>query len=202
MTDYYISADTFIRLAGVAIQSDEKPNTKYELRCVRIEQEGGVAIALASYTKMFVGECLTECGEDGVVNVTIHPELMAVAEAEAEQSGKLHIQQLPGWTIARGVVTGRMFPLNAELPGDWPDWRGLIPTVTPAKSDGAFTFSGYDVGRMGQSAPSGVFVLPRHVTRGVPVLVRDLTDTNWFGVFLTRKDEAIKPAEIPEWLAK
>jgi hypothetical protein len=202
MTDFYISAETFVRLSGVALQPDDKPNTQYQLACVRIEQQGGVAIALASYTKMFVGECLQESGEDGVVNVTIHPELLAIAKAEAEQSGKLHIQQAPGWTIARGVVTGRMFPLNAEVPGEWPDWRGLIPTVMPSKSNGAFVFSGYHISRMGASAPSGSFVLPRHVDHEQPVLVRDSVDPNWFGLFLVGTKEKHAPAEVPEWLVQ
>lgn len=205
MTEYTIKAETFLRLAHAALQPGEESKNKYasSLRVVRIEQNGGVAIALASYGKIIVGECLPECGDDGMINITIDPALMTLAEAEARQDGVIHINQVPGWTVARTIVTERMYPMNAEVVGDWPDWRLLVPDHQPTKNNGAFGFHSEHIARMGRTSPSGSFVLPKCADKNVTVLVRDKDDPNWFGMFLTTDPltkQDFVPAEIPDFL--
>jgi len=207
MTEFIINADTYLRLSKIALQPDEQHTkdgnvTPFDtsLRSVRIEQDGGVALAVATCGKLLAVECLSDCGDDGVLNVTIDPKLIAIAQAELEQSGSLIIKQAPGWTIARGSATGTMYPLNAEIIGEWPNWRDLIPARQPAKNNGAFVFDGQWIGRMGASAPSGIFVLPRCSNVDAAVVVRDTIDPNWMGVFLiSDRENKQEPAEVPAW---
>ena len=200
MTQFIISAATFIRLSSAALKADET-HTKYEtvMRAIRIENRGGVSLAIATCGMLIAIECLTECNEDGEVTIRIDDAMMALARDEAEQDGSLMITQAPGWTIAKGTVTERMYPLNAEIQGDWPDWRSIVPLTQPTKSNTAFILSAGWLARLTEAAPSQIIVLPRHVDASVPIVVGDKNDPNWIGVILPGKGDN-KPAEIPDWL--
>lgn len=201
MANFTISADIFLRLSAVALQSEET-HTKFAdvMRAIRIENNAGVSLAIATCGQVIAIECLEESGEDGEVTIRIDDAMMTLARDEAAQNGSLIIIQAPGWTIAKGSVTGRMYPLNAEVPGEWPDWRGVVPALQPSKNNGAFVFGAEWLGRLAKAAPSGVIVLPKFADLDTPVVVNDLNDPNWIGIILLGKQGGKKPAEIPDWV--
>jgi hypothetical protein len=201
MSNFIISAETFIRLSSVALKADENHDKYAEvMRAIRIENHSGVSVAVATCGKLVAVECLAECDEDGEVTVRIDDAMMTLAREEAKQDGSLTITQAPGWTVAKGTVTGRMYPLNAEVPGDWPDWRGVIPAMQPSKNNGAFAFGAEWLERLAHCSPSGVIVLPKFADLDTPVIVNDLNDTNWIGIILLGKQAGKIPAEIPDWV--
>lgn len=203
MTDYRINPDVFLRLATASLQSDEK-HEKYGnmIRGVRIETRDGVALAVSTCGPIIVVECLEESGEDGNVTITNDPRMIELAEAEAAASGMLMITQAPGWTVVRGLETGKMLPINGEIIGDWPDWRALMPTVLPSKNNGAFVLSAAWLTRIASAAPSGTIVLPKFADKSQPLIIRDLNDNAWLALVLMAHHDNGKDypsAEIPEW---
>lgn len=203
MTDYKINPDVFVRLATASLQSDEK-HDKYDaiIRGVRIECRDGVALAVASCGPIIVVECIEESGEDGTVTITNDPRMMELAEAEAAASGMLMITQAPGWTVVRGLETGKMLPINGEIVGDWPDWRALMPGELPSKNNGAFVLVASWLSRIASASPSGTIVLPKFADKKQPLVIRDLNDDNWIALVLMahhNDNNDYAPAEIPEW---
>jgi len=200
MSIFKISADIFLRLSAVSLKADEHHAQFAEtMRGIRVENRGGVSVAVATCGRLIAVECLSECDDDGEVTIRIDNAMLALARDEAQQNGSLMITQAPGWTIAKGSTTERMYPLNAEIPGDYPDWRGVIPQAQPLKSNTAFILSAGWLARLAEAAPSQSIVLPKHVDVATPIVVCDKNDPNWVGIVLPGKGEN-KPAEIPDWL--
>lgn len=202
--EFKIDAGIYLRLCTAALQPDES-NTKHNeaIRSVRIEYRDGVGIAVASCGKLLVAECLSEAGENGEVNITIDPALQTLAIAERDASGMLIITQAPGWTVARGIETGKMLPMNAEIAGEWPDWRALVPRLLPSKNTGSFVLSSHVLQRIAAASPSGQIVLPKFADKSQPILMRDEIDPNWLALmFLNNGGRSDLPpyAEIPEWV--
>jgi len=201
MTQFAISCELYLRLAGMALQPDE--NNRQVLRCVRIEHRAGVALAVASNAFALAGEymgALAEGEPDGAVNIVIDPALQALATQSLD--GDLIINQAPGWTVIT-TSDGVMFPGNGELPGDYPDWRALVPGDLPTKNNGCFCFSGALLSRLCKTAPCGVIRCARNIDMSQPTIVRDIKDENWFGIFFVSdggKEQSFKPATIPDFL--
>lgn len=199
--EFKIDPEIYLRLAAVSVQPDEEH--KAVARSVRIEHHNGKIIAIASNGKFLCGELLGECDDEGAVNVTNDPELRKIAEAEVAASGVLLISQVAGWTVARGGETGKMYALNAEVEGEYPDWRALVPTTKPTKPNGVIAFFPYVMKRIADASPSGVIVFPEVIDITQPVLIRDKTDPNWFGLYLLTdapNKQTFKAATVPDWL--
>lgn len=197
---FTIPCELYTRLAGVAIQPDEETN-RPTLRSVRIEHLNGRCVAIASNAMILAGEFITDHDEpDGGVNVTIDPALVALA-AQAPDAN-LIVNQAPGWTVIT-TSDGMMFPGNGEVPGEYPEWRGLIPTELPTKNNGCFSFSGRQMARLCASSPSGRIRCARNIDMAQPTIVRDVHDENWFGIFMCSEADGkqeYKPATVPEFL--
>lgn len=204
MTDYVIPCETFVRLAHVAMQLDEQTQRPF-LRCVRIEYFKENLIAVSCCERLLAGEFIGHApGEDNSsVCITIDPALLELVKLGAANSENLIITQAPGWTIAR-LSGGRMHAMNAEIDGSqWPDWHSLIPRELPKKNEGCFSFSGEMIYRLSKSSPSGSFYCPKYVDKNQPVIVRDIRDDTWFGLFLVSEGDYRQnhgPAEVPDWL--
>lgn len=202
MTTFTIPCELYTRLAGVAIQPDEETN-RPTLRSVRIEHLNGRCIAVASNARIVAGEFIQDIDEErgfSGVNVSIAPGLLALA-AQAPDAD-LIVNQAPGWTVIT-TSDGAMFPGNGEVPGDYPEWRGLIPTELPTKNNGCFSFSGLQMARLCASSPSGSIRCARNIDFAAPTIVRDIHDENWFGIFMVtdgEKAQSFKPATVPEFL--
>lgn len=202
--EFSINADIFLRLSHAALQPDET-HSKYDnvLRAVRIEYRDGVGVAIATCGQILVAECLDECGENGEINVVINSHLLEIAAAERNASGRLIITQAPGWSVARGIETNRMCPVNAELVGEWPDWRDLVPKELPSKFNASFMLEAGLLARMARTSPSGVILFPKFADKEQPIVLRDKIDPNWFGLIFIDKDGCVDMppvATIPEWV--
>lgn len=60
----------------------------------------------------------------------------------------------------------------------------------------------YQVLKLFESSPSGQITFPAVINSSKPVLLRDVTDSDWLGVFIptAKDDKKAKAAELPEWL--
>lgn len=201
MIDFTIKAEIFVRLSGAALQPNDEPH-KFEkvFRSVRIEYRDRTAIAVATNGPILACERLEFCGNDGAINITINPEMLRMAKAEAAQDGSIIVSQSPGWSIARFAATETMFPLNAEIDGEWPEWRQLFAKPS-TKNDGVLAFNSINIARLGETAPTGLIVFPKTLRPAEPVIIRDAHDPSWSGVFLSQGVQVIDtPAQRPEWV--
>lgn len=208
MVDFAIPCATFRRLAGVALQHGEQDRDNRDwLRCVRMEIHKSHMIAVASYGLVLVAEKIKTdefMTEGETVCITVEPEMLAFVERGALNDDVLIITPAPGWTVAR-LASGAIYTKDAEHPGadKWPAWRDLIPADLPNKTSHALAFSGAEIARMSAAAPSGAFVCQKHVNVDRPILVNDVLDPHWIGLFLGRNesnDQPYEPARIPDWM--
>ena len=59
-----------------------------------------------------------------------------------------------------------------------------------------------DIETLWRVSPTGELVFPEVIDANKPVIVRDVNDDNWIGVFIPSIEgkRIVKPATLPEWL--
>ena len=88
----------------------------------------------------------------------------------------------------------------------WPDespldkWREWF--ITSDESDGFMYCNLLEVLTLWDCSPTGELVFPELLNANEPVIVRDINDDDWLGVFIPANSgkELLKPATLPEWL--
>lgn len=206
--EFRIACADFVRLSEASLRSDDEIDLRSQrefLASVRLEHINGRSFAVATNSKIMAIELLGPTAEaNGFVNVTIADALLMQCRSESDFDSELIItlDPLSGWAVAMTTL-GYMYPDNASLPGDLPKhWRDIVPKELPKTNTGGFALYGEIIARLAASAPSGVIVLPKIVSRDVTMLVVDVLDPNWIGLFLTWRPDgaATLYAEIPKWL--
>lgn len=203
-----IPCATFVRIATAAFLSDDKPaaNISYDVepgRAVRLEVKAGNLIAIATNFRILAAELIGTSDEpDGSVAVTIDPLLIsACISATAAEDAMLNVVLSAGWAVA-SLSTGYFYPGNALVAGDLPrDWRTLFQTL-PEKRNGAMAFDADMISRLGSASPSGLIVFPKIIDGSGSVIVNDVIDPDWIGIFMSARDDddaPCKPAIIKGW---
>lgn len=201
--EFSIPCATFVRLAKAAMQPDETDSKgRIFFRCVRLEHRHGMTLALATNGRILSIEKIGDTEQpDGTLCVTLNSELMKHVVAEAEFDSVLSLNYDPPSNYAIAMTTfGYMYPDNASILDEWPDWRLYLPT-TPTKLAGTVVFNEDTVRLMG-TAPNGMIALPKIVNSDHAIILRDPLDANWFGLIMSvDKLEGIQipPATIPDF---
>lgn len=201
---FLIPCRTFARLAKAALPDDREDGAQpyAGIRGVRIEHQGGKALAIATNRDFLVCEYIGETTEpDGMINISA--KLATICERFAETDHNLLVTKAPGWSVAQ-IGVEYFHPENAEIGPEFPDWRKLVPTEKVAKSSGAIAFDPSILQFMAEVTPSGHFVLPTLFDAEQAIIVRDLKDDHWFGLFLSleHRNQSFKPASVPGWFQK
>lgn len=206
MVDFIVPCSTYRRIARAALQHDEADSRKF-LQCVRLEIHTEHILMIAACGPILVVERIKSDGENAdagaVVHVTVEPEFLEFVERGVSTDDVLIVSPVPSWTAAR-LASGAMYFKNAEWPGadQYPNWREIIPADLPNKTTTALAFNGDEIKRMSETAPSGEFVCPKFIDTNRPVIVRDIADSEWCGVFLSQDHNGrpFDPAKIPDWV--
>lgn len=137
--------------------------------------------------------------DDEAVNVSL--DLVAPCVEGAKFDGTLTVMVNAGWAVAT-TSAGYFHPGNAAVAGEWPKWRSMIPRELPKKPSGAIAFVASELELLARAAPTGDIVLPTTYDAEHPIIVRDLNDPDWLGVFLSidHRRQSFKPATVPEWI--
>jgi len=201
---FLIPCRTFARIAKAALPANREDGAQpyAGIRGVRIEHQGGKAVAVATNRDFLVCEFIGETTEpDGMINISIN--LAAICEKYAETDHNLIVTKAPGWSVAQ-IGVEYFHPDNAEISPEFPDWRKLVPTEKVAKSNGAIAIDAGALRLMAEIAPTGFFVLPTLFDAEKPIIVRDTLDDHWFGLFLSleHRNQTFKPASVPGWFQK
>lgn len=204
MVDFVIPCTTFRRLVHASLQPTDNDKRDW-LRCIRFEAHKGAFIAVASYGHILVAEKINnDMGDDMAICVTISPEFLAFVDRGITNDDSLIVTPAPGWTVAR-LAGGAIFPGSVEWAGSdqWPVWRDLLPVDMPKKALAPMAFTGSHIDRMAKASPSGTFACQKYAEAEQPVIVRDINDPLWLGLFKvdrTGPGQAFEFATVPDWV--
>lgn len=213
MADFFITCDTYTRLAGI-VEGYEPPRDRQSLRSVYIERRGGHAFAISSCSTLLVGEYIGHSEqEDGSVNLSLDPALIAQCRTEVAFKSGLFVNVNPMLKFATAKTSlGYVHPQNAaiwDFGHNWAaNWRKALPKEEVKKSKGFMHWYAAKVAALASSSPSGRVVFPERIDATASTIIRDAVNPNWFGLFMPRMDErdipkfdmtGIEPGELPKW---
>lgn len=181
-----------------------QPSTPIEFQHLKLEINNGhiYLIGCNSFVACVQHLGTTEQSPDSCyINIT--PELVNVVDATANGDGTMEFETLP--ELAMGSVLAGVNNVGSDII-IWPDespldkWREWF--ITSDESDGFMYCNLLEVLTLWDSAPTGELVFPEMLNANEPVIVRDINDDNWIGVFIPANSgkELLKPATLPEWL--
>lgn len=203
---FTIRCGTFARLAHAANQFYNASPHRPSLNCVRLERRSETVLAIATNSRILAVERIgtNDKQPDGEVCVALDPVMLDYANAN--QDDLFFIAPVPGvpWATVKSMM-GWSFAGNAMHVWDGPDypnWRAHIPSILPENSRGFVYLYSELIKDLGRSSPSGHLALPFVVDSRRPTMVRDGSNSDWFGVFIPSPDDVptLRAAEIPEWL--
>lgn len=202
---FAIKCETYVRLNSVLRKIEPD---KEHFRSIYIECKAGNLIAVATNGKILAAELIGQvAAPDSYMHLSVDPLLVAQATQESPLGGSFHvvftamlnhaaIKSTFGFQFAGN---GAVFPTNDTVKR----WRSIVDKIeTPSP----MIINAESIANLGYASPSGSLVFPETIDGSKPVVVRDLHEPNWFGLFLpTCFDEGKRikrPGAIyPEWAA-
>lgn len=148
--------------------------------------------------------CVEYLGETDQPNDSCY--IKPVAEAvnkETDVNGSFTFETLPELAMGSTYTTSGnryndfiIWPDKCVL-DNWRDWFTISDIA-----EGFMYCNLFQIESLWHCSPSGEIVFPEVINANEPVIVRDVNDNNWLGVFIPAIDEKklIKPATLPEWL--
>lgn len=195
---FILPAETFVRLSKAAARPTD--DVRPWLACVRLEHRDGKSYAIASTSWVLAVEYLGDTSEpDGFVNVPLDDTLMACLAMH-------HDDVVFEWFEAFGVLTCPTFGALALTAMEdrepmFTRWFEIFPSTLPKADKGFLFIQAEYFQRLTDSSPSGCLAFPAVVDSSRVVIVRDVHDDNWCGVFLAAdKQKRASPATKPEWM--
>lgn len=208
-----ISVDcaVFTRLAKLA-----KLNNEGFLRSIWLEITDGKMIAVATDRKIMAIEFLGEdLGPDFSMNAVVDDLLIAQCEIEKSFNSKITFTFNPqlSWTTAKTTLgyehVGNAAIMETTSVGVTKAeenvlsrWRECLPDKLPAISTGGMFTRMERLAVLASTAPSGTIIFPEFIDVDVPVIVNDVHDPNWLGVFISKPEgnDTPDPVTIPGWV--
>ena len=218
--NFEISAEIFMRLAKLASIIPQRvmeiPSEDAEsIKCVRLEYRGGNYYAIATNRRVAAVYYLgTTTEADAVTHITIDPALIAQCAQEKQFNSTLQIVSIPELQIVSlKTLFGWNYPGNAGVfpppQGRLNEWMIWVPKTEAKASVGAMCWSAENVKTLVEASPSGRVSFPEFIDAMQPVMMRDIIDPNWLGVFMsnvvdeeTEQAKTIEPAQLPAWWVK
>lgn len=207
--EFAISCEIFVRLTNVVRNFDEN-ETRHYLKSVYIEHKDGNAVAIATNGKIAAIEFLGKVDfGNGSVNIIADPVLIQQCRTEAAFNSVLAVSFNEVLKFGAAKTTlGYTYPGNVAVLADgspFPQWRTWAPDKPVTKSKGAMFWNAEGIAALASSSPSGRVLFPEFIDATKPVVIRDITDENWFGLFMPNRNvdgEVItysEGAKLPEW---
>lgn len=199
---FTIPCEIYAKFAQLAVSAADK-----NWHCVRIEHKGGKKYAIASDRFNIVIYYLGTVNEpDGALHVVADQALINASVNEIAFKGNVEIVPVPELKIASAKTTfGFIYSGNPVMFDDATHLSRWREIYEPAKkSRGAMFWNVDGIRQLAAASISGSIRFPEFIDAGKPVIVCDVIDPNWFGLFLpTRRDGnesyEVEPATYPDW---
>jgi hypothetical protein len=207
--DFTISCEIFARLANV-VKDIPATETRAHLKSVYVEHKNGNAFAVVSNSKFAAIEHLGKVeGGDGSIHIAADAALIQQCQTEAPFNSVLAVGYNDMLKFATAKTTlGYCYPGNAAITADGSplvEWRKWAPEKPVKATKGAMFWNTENIIAIGKSSPSGRVLFPEFIDATKPVVIRDVTDDNWLGIFMPNRaveGETItysEGAKLPEW---
>lgn len=172
-------------------------------KIIRLEYTRNHLYGISSDETIACVEFLGESAHpDEKCDLILTEELQTLINKYGDSDNEVVIETIPevatGSLSCAGHVETSCFSWGeSSFLDDWKKW--LLPPVTFSK--GAMFWNVYQVQRLFEASPTGELVFPEYFDSSKPVIIRDINDSNWVGVFIPQADvkQIIKGANRPEW---
>ncbi len=206
--DLSIKCETYLRFAQICKFFDPsiKPEVKEKINTVRIEVKNGKVFAIATNEKIAAVEFLYNTEhQDASIHLIIDDSIIQQCETEKMFDSSLTIsvfQEIAVATLKSDLGythVGECCHWFDETPLD--NWASWFPDTEYKKSKGAMYWDVGQVEALMCSCPSGFITFPEFIDANSPVLIRDVKNPNWAGVFIpSHPSEPSTKAKKPDWI--
>lgn len=200
--DYQLKCETYVRLCNVLNFIPDNANEWFN----SIRLEGNYAIA--SNKQIMAVERLDYKNPEIPTHVVNNEVLKKQCTDESKFGSDLfiHVNSMLKFASVKttfGYNHSENAVIWSESDNRLDNWKETVPSETNKAAKGAMFWETHNIANLGKSSPSGCIVFEEFIDERKPVLVRDLNDDRWFGVFVPGVDDgSIKAAELPEWWVK
>lgn len=207
-----IPCEVYSRLATLALSVAQTENRNY-LRSIYVERRNGKLIAVVTNVKTAAIENLgVQPGDDCSVAIVADEKIIAQCNIEKNFGAALNIvvNDMLKYTAIKSTF-GASYEQNCyvDLPQkcEFKLWRQWLPDALPVSPYGAMFSNLEMLSTLARTSPTGRVVFPAIIDARVPVVVRDVDDDRWLGVFVpnsldmeTGEITYHAGAKFPEWL--
>ncbi len=206
---FTINCATFVRLASITafFEPTTDEEIKAQLMCVRLENIKSNMFAVATNQKVAAVEYIGRTDQpDGVAHVVIDSKLVEQCRNEIPYDSFLEVITIPEIALASAkTMLGFAYQGNACI---FPDnsimnkWRGWATREIIKKNKGAMYLNVDHISALVAASPSGKIVFPEFIDVDKPVVLRDVKNPAWVGLFVGKPnplDPPAAPAMLPEW---
>lgn len=208
--NFILKCETYVRLATVCLNFHPLVDneTKELLNCVRLEYKNGHYYAVSTNKKIASIQYLGVTNEaDSEAHIIVNEQLIEQCKSEAQYDSHIEIMCVPEIQASSfKTLMGYAYQGNACIfPDDkiMSEWREWAPDKPVTKTKGIQYWNADNIAALAASSPSGAVFFPEHIDTDKPVIMRDLNDPNWCGLFMAEpgpNDRQVKDgAELPTW---
>lgn len=171
---------------------------------LRLEKKDGKIYAISTNEEIAIIEMLgTTDDENEVVHIKYTEKLLDYIEKEYKFDSFFTIETNP--ETAEAILKTSLLnscsdcflwlddtPLN-----DWELWLN----IDEPESKGCMYCELYQIQMLFETSPTGKILFPKNINVDKPIVVRDVNNENWVGVFIPKStDKLLKTDETPKWL--
>lgn len=204
-----VSCDTFVRLAKIASSNVSDGKRDY-LKSIFLEiTEKGDVLAIATNVKIAAIENIGRLtATPGKMNVCVDETLVQQCETEIAFNSSVTFINNPvlNFTSAKTSL-GYNHVGNAGVyvdgKNEFETWRNWFPDELPTEANGGIFSNLENLALLASSAPTGSVIFQEIIDNKKPVIVQDVHDDNWLGLFMPRPDAQTRspePFAIPAWV--
>ena len=194
-----------LKMSKIVIKSDDL----YRFSKL-VDNEGYIRIEIKNHKAFMIASnevvaCVKYFGDsfdtNEIVYIKIDEKFRERIEFDSRLLTPVVLETMPEFALATlktdKDISESLIYLDESFYDNWRSW------FTESSENKGFMFWDiYQVIKLFECSPSGQITFPAVINSSKPVLLKDVTDSDWAWVFIpAAKDEKkIKPAELPEWL--
>ena len=204
-----ITCDVFSRFSKIAASIRPDDQRAY-LRSIWLEvTETGDVIAVASNAKIAAVEKVGKSEHKGAkFNVCIDDALVNQCETEISFNSSVTFVNNPALKFVSaktslGYVHAGNAGVYTDQKNEFETWREWFPDELPAEVNGGIFSNLENLALLASSSPTASVVFQEIIDNKQPVIVQDVHEPAWLGLFMPRPDAQTRspePFAIPDWV--
>lgn len=200
-----VTCDVFARLAKIALSN----NDGY-LRSIFLEiTEDGDVLAIATNRKIAAIEKIGKSSLDAMkMNVCVDEKLVEQCKTEVAFNSSVTFINNPmlkfiSVKTSLGYVHSGNAGIYATGENAFETWRDWFPDELPTEPNGGIFSNLENLALLASSSPTASVIFQEIIDNKKPVIVQDIHEPAWIGLFMPRPDAQTRSPEpfvIPDWV--